>query len=61
MHSRTLEDLGLQVNVQKEYSDTDDNGYALVDPGYVYNVEPAAGTTVQGRLTSVTLTSQSRG
>lgn len=32
---QTLEDLGLQVNVQKEYSDTDDNGYALVDPGYV--------------------------
>ena len=35
---QTLEDLGLQVTVQKEYSDTDDNGYALVDPGYVYNV-----------------------
>ena len=43
---QTLEDLGLQVNVQKEYSDTDDNGYALVDPGYVYNVEPAAGSSV---------------
>ena len=52
---QTLEDLGLQVTVQKEYSDTDDNGYALVDPGYVYNVEPAAGTSVQGG-SSVTLT-----
>lgn len=52
---QTLEDLGLQVNVQKEYSDTDDNGYALVDPGYVYNVEPAAGTSVQAG-SSVTLT-----
>lgn len=29
---QTLEDLGLKVTVQKEYSDTDDNGYALVDP-----------------------------
>lgn len=44
---QTLEDLGLQVTVQKEYSDTDDKGYALVDPGYVYNVEPAVGTSVQ--------------
>ena len=52
---QTLEDLGLQVTVQKEYCDTDDNGYALVDPGYVYNVEPAAGTSVQGG-SSVTLT-----
>lgn len=52
---QTLEDLGLQVTVQKEYSETDDNGYALVDPGYVYNVEPAAGTSVQGG-SSVTLT-----
>lgn len=31
------------------------NGYALVDPGYVYNVEPAAGTSVQAG-SSVTLT-----
>ena len=52
---QTLEDLGLQVTVQKEYSDTDDNGYALVDPGYVYSVEPAAGTSVQSG-SSVTLT-----
>ena len=52
---QTLEDLGLQVTVQKEYSDTDDNGYALVDPGYVYSVNPAAGTSVQGG-SSVTLT-----
>ena len=36
VYKRQLEDLGLKVTVQKEYSDTDDNGYALVDPGYVY-------------------------
>lgn len=52
---QTLEDLGLEVTVQKEYSETDDNGYALVDPGYVYSVEPAAGTSVQAG-SSVTLT-----
>ena len=51
---QTLEDLGLEVTVQKEYSETDDNGYALVDPGYVYSVEPAAGTSVQAG-SSVTL------
>ena len=52
---QTLEDLGLKVTVQKEYSDTDDNGYARVDSGYVYSVEPAAGTSVQAG-SSVTLT-----
>ena len=52
---QTLEDLGLEVTVQKEYSETDDNGYALVDPGYVYSGEPAAGTSGQSG-SSVTLT-----
>ena len=31
-----LEDAGFTVNVQKEYSELDENGYCLVDPGYVY-------------------------
>ncbi len=52
---QTLEDLGLTVTVQKEYSEKDDNGYAVVDPGYVYSVDPAAGTAVQGG-SAVTLT-----
>ena len=56
---RTLEDLGLRVNVQKEYSETDVNDQgtvsALVEPGYVYSVEPAEGTSVQMGST-VTLT-----
>ncbi len=60
MHSRLWKNSGLQVNVQKEYSDTDDNGYALVDPGYVYNVEPASRYFCAGRLFCNT-DSQSRG
>lgn len=27
-----LEDLGLEVEIQKEYSDLDEDGYILVDP-----------------------------
>ena len=48
---QTLEDLGLKVTVQKEYSESyeDEQGVerAVVDPGYVYSIEPAAGTSVQ--------------
>ena len=40
---------------RKNTATQNDNGYALVDPGYVYNVEPAAGTSVQAG-SSVTLT-----
>ncbi len=39
-----LEDAGFVVNVQKEYSALDDNGYCLVDPGYTYYTTPEAGT-----------------
>lgn len=56
---QTLEDLGLNVTVNKEYSETytDENEaeQALVKPGYVYKVEPATGTSVQSG-SSVTLT-----
>ncbi len=44
---QTLEDLGLKVTVQKEYSELDDDGgYALIDPGYVYSITPEAGSAV---------------
>ena len=41
-----LEDMGLKVTVQKEYSELDDNGYPLVDPGYAYYTTPQAGASV---------------
>lgn len=44
---RTLEDLGLVVDVQREYSDLDYDGYPLVDPGYVYYTTPEAGEKVK--------------
>ena len=46
--------MGLTVNVQKEYSELNDDGYPLVDPGYAYSTTPAAGTQVTSG-TSVTL------
>lgn len=42
-----LEDLGLQVEIQKEYSDLDEEGYILVDPGYAYSVSPEPGATAK--------------
>lgn len=42
-----LESSGFTVQVEKEYSDTDENGYAYVDPGYVYYTEPEAGTSAK--------------
>lgn len=44
---KILEDAGFTVNVQKEYSELDENGYCLVDPGYVYYTQPEAGTTAR--------------
>ena len=43
---QTLEDLGLQVTVQKEYSELNDDGTPLVDPGYAYSTTPDAGASV---------------
>lgn len=40
-----LEDAGFTVNVEKVYSELDENGYCLVDPGYVYYTTPESGTT----------------
>ena len=52
---QTLEDMGLNVTVKKEYSDLDDDGNAMVELGYVYSISPAAGTSVSSGDT-VTLT-----
>ena len=41
-----LENLGLTVDVQKAYSELDDDGYALVEPGYVYYTTPEGGSSV---------------
>lgn len=41
---KELEELGFVVDVQKIYSDYDENGYILVNPGYTYYTEPAAGS-----------------
>ncbi|HIZ21220.1 MAG TPA: Stk1 family PASTA domain-containing Ser/Thr kinase [Candidatus Blautia faecigallinarum] len=41
-----LEDMGLTVEVQKEYSELDVTGYAMVNPGYAYYTIPEAGDTV---------------
>ena len=43
---QTLEDLGLNVTVQKEYSEDDGTGYPMVNPGYVASVTPEAGSSV---------------
>lgn len=42
-----LEDLGLVVNIQKEYSELDWDGYPLVNPGYAYYTSPESGTTLK--------------
>ncbi len=52
---QALEALGLTVNVQKEYSEVDDSGYPIVDPGYVYAISPESGTSAKAGDT-VTLT-----
>ena len=43
---QTLEDMGLKVTVQKEYSDLNDDGTPMVDPGYADHTTPAAGASV---------------
>ena len=52
---QTLEDMGLTVTVQKEYSEADDSGWPLVEPGYVMSVSPETGTSMTAG-DSVTLT-----
>ncbi len=43
---RKLEEMGLSVQVQKEYSPMGIDGYAEVEPGYVVRVSPESGTSV---------------
>ena len=50
-----LEDMGLVVSTSKEYSDSDEYGNALVEPGYVLAVSPETGTSVKAGDT-VTIT-----
>ena len=52
---RTLEDMGLVVSVQKEYSEDDGSGNPVVSPGYVAAVTPEEGSSVNSG-DSVTLT-----
>ena len=52
---QTLEDMGLTVTVQKEYSEADDSGWPIVEPGYVMSVSPETGTSMTAG-DSVTLT-----
>lgn len=44
---QTLEELGLIVSVQKEYSEDDGSGYPLVSPGYVVAMSPEGGSTLK--------------
>lgn len=43
---RILEDMGVTVHVQKEYSELNDDGTPLVDPGYVYYTTPNTGASI---------------
>lgn len=52
---KNLEDMGLSVTVQKEYSEDDGSGNPVVSPGYVSGVSPETGNTVNAG-DSVTLT-----
>lgn len=58
-YQKSLEDMGLTVNVQKEYSldtdDTDGMEWPDVEPGYIISVSPESGSTVQSGE-AVTLT-----
>ena len=52
---RQMEEAGLQVASVKEYSEADDYGNALVEPGYVIALDPAPGTEMEAGDT-VTMT-----
>ncbi len=52
---QTLEDMGLNVTIKKEYSDVDDDGNAMVELGYVDSITPDVGSSVSAGDT-VTLT-----
>lgn len=44
---KMLEDLGLVVDVIKQYSELDENGYPYVEPGWVYYTTPEAGAAAK--------------
>jgi serine/threonine-protein kinase len=44
---KLLEGMGLNVEIEKIYSEYDEDGYTLVDPGYAYYTTPAAGSSVE--------------
>ena len=44
---RELEGMGLLVNIQKYYSDLDEDGYPYLEPGYVNYTVPDAGESIQ--------------
>lgn len=52
---KNLEEMGLTVTVQKEYSEDDGTDYPVVEPGYVIAISPEAGSIVKSGDT-VTLT-----
>lgn len=52
---KSLEDMGLTVTVQKEYSEDDGSNWPEVEPGYIIAVSPESGSTVNSG-DSVTLT-----
>ena len=43
---QTLEDMGLTVEIQKEYSELNDDGTPVTDPGYAVSTTPTAGNSV---------------
>ena len=47
---KSLEEKGLSINVQKEYSEDDGTDYPVVEPGYVIAIFPEEGTVVKDRL-----------
>lgn len=52
---KNLEEMGLTVTVQKEYSEDDGTDYPVVEPGYAIAISPEAGSIVKSGDT-VTLT-----
>ncbi len=53
---KMLKERGLEVNVQKQYSEFDYDGYPYVEPGYVLSVYPESGSTMRsGDIVTLTV------
>ena len=50
-----LEKLGLDVSVEKRYSESDYYGNAQVEPGYVISTDPEPGNTISGNSVTVVI------